>query len=141
MKSNFLITIISIFLFSKAFAENLSIEAKNITLDKKNNTTIFQDQVTISTENKNTFKSDYVEYNKKTGFLKLKNNVIAKDNKGNLIKTNYAEYFQFDKIFKTTGPTYISTPENYKIESSDILFDNKKRFVSSKKKIKHYRCW
>ena len=134
MKSNFLITIISIFLFSKAFAENLSIEAKNITLDKKNNTTIFQDQVTISTESKHTFKSDYVEYNKKTGFLKLKNNVIAKDNKGNLIKTNYAEYFQFDKIFKTTGPTYISTPENYKIESSDILFDNKKRLVSSKKK-------
>ena len=138
MKSNFLITIISILLFSKAFAENLSIEAKNITLNKKN-TTIFQDQVTISTESKSTFKSDYVEYNKKTGFLKLKNNVIAKDNNGNLIKTNYAEYFQFDKIFKTTGPTYISTQENYKIESSDILFDNKKRFVSSKK-IKYYRC-
>ena len=31
-------------------------------------------------------------------------------------------------------PSYISTPENYKIESSDILFDNKKRLVSSKKK-------
>ena len=60
MKSNFLITIISIFLFSKAFAENLSIEAKNITLDKKNNTTIFQDQVTISTESKNTFKTKYM---------------------------------------------------------------------------------
>ena len=38
MKNNFLITIVSIFFVSKAFAENLSIEAKNITLDKKNNT-------------------------------------------------------------------------------------------------------
>ena len=133
MKNNFLITIVSIFFFSKAFAENLSIEAKNITLDKKNNTSIFQDKVIITTESKNIIKSEYVEYNKKTGFLKLKNNVVAEDNNGNIIKTNYAEYFQFEKIFKTKGPTYISTQEKYKIESSDVLFDNKKRLINSKK--------
>ena len=95
MKNNFLITIVSIFFFSKAFAENLSIEAKNITLDKKNNTSIFQDKVIITTESKNIIKSEYVEYNKKTGFLKLKNNVVAEDDNGNIIRTNYAEFFQF----------------------------------------------
>ena len=33
-------------------------------------------------------------------FSKIKNNVVAEDDNGNIIKTNYAEYFQFEKILR-----------------------------------------
>ena len=47
-------------------------------------------------------KSDYAEYDKKK-FLKLKNNIIAEDDKNNLVRTNNAEYFENSKTFKSYG--------------------------------------
>ena len=49
---------------TEAIAENLLIQAKNITLDKDRVTSIFKNDVVVKTKDK-TIKSDYVEYNKK----------------------------------------------------------------------------
>ena len=46
-------------------AENLVIEAKNISLDKNKETSIFEREVIVKTENNKIIKSDYAEYNKK----------------------------------------------------------------------------
>ena len=35
----------------------------------------------------------------------LRENIIAKDKFNNIIKTNYAEYNNIKKIFKSNGPT------------------------------------
>ena len=133
MKNRLLILLFLFFYSTRCFSENLLVEAKNILFDKKTNISIFQNEVVVTTEDNNIIKSDYAEYNKNEGFLKLTNNIIAKDNKGNIIKANYAEYYEFDQMLKTKGPTFITTTENYEIKSEDILFDNKKRFINSKK--------
>ena len=58
---------------------------------------------------------------------------MATDKKNNLIKTQYAEYFSEDKIFKSTGPTEIVTNENYTILGSDINVNNTDKIISSQK--------
>tara|TARA_B100000767_G_scaffold274913_2_gene309537 strand:- start:909 stop:3305 length:2397 start_codon:yes stop_codon:yes gene_type:complete len=133
MKNKLLSIIFSILFLPNALAENLLIEAKNISLDKNTDISIFKDEVIVTTEDNNIIKSDYVEYNKKKGFLKLKNNIVVKDNQNNIIETDYAEYYVSDKLFKSKGATKITTSEEYVIQGEDINFDNKKRFINSKK--------
>ena len=66
-------------------AQDVLIEAKSITLDKDGETSIFEKDVTVKTEG-NIIESDYVEYNKKKGILKIKKNVVAKDVDNNVIQ-------------------------------------------------------
>ena len=57
-------------------AENLSIKAINISIDKKTQSTIFKDSVVIEDEIGNIIKSDYAEYDKKNNIIYLKKNII-----------------------------------------------------------------
>ena len=132
MKNKILIVFIIFFLNVKALAENLIIEAKNIILDKDKVSTIFENQVVVKSEDK-IFKSEYVKYNKKSGYLVLKDNVEVTDKKNNIITANHAEYFEFEKIFKTIGVTEIKTSQNYLLEGEDIVFDNKNKKINSEK--------
>ena len=134
MKNKLHIIFILFILFSTANAENLIIEAKSISLDKSNNTSIFKDGVIIKTSDDKILKSDYVKYDKSKGFLILNNNIEVEDGEKNIIKANQAEYFEKDKIFKTIGSTYIETPSGYLIEGEDFIFDNKKKSINSEKK-------
>ena len=65
MKNKFLIILFFFKIASNVYAEEIKIEAKDITLDKKNFTSIFENEVVIKTEDNNTIESDYLEYNKK----------------------------------------------------------------------------
>ena len=92
MKNKFL-TILLLILFNNiSNADNLQIEAKNISIDKNQEVTIFNDEVLVTTKDK-IIKSDSVRYNKIKGHLILEKNIVATDKKDNLIKTEYAEYF------------------------------------------------
>ena len=51
-------------------AENLVIEAKNISLDKNKETSIFEKEVIVKTDDNKIIKSDYAEYNKKKNITK-----------------------------------------------------------------------
>ena len=95
------------FFHSNILAESILIQAKKISLDKDKATSIFEDEVVVKTEY-GVIKSDFVEYNKK-GFLVFKENV-AEDIK-KVVETEYAEYFEINKIFKTEGLTRIITSE------------------------------
>ena len=95
MKNRICIFLIFLF-FSKAFAlENLDIKSKKISVDKKKEITIFQDEVIIKDEMNNVIKSDYVLYDNKLEKLEIKGNVE------------------------------ISTAEGYSIENKDIVLDKK----------------
>ncbi len=115
-------------------AENIFIQSKNVSLNKKNQTTIFKDEVIVKTEDGISIKSDYAEYDKEKAFLLLKDNIKAIDNKNNIIETNYAEYDEKTKIFNSRGSTTILTSEKYLIKGEDIIFDNLKNFIMSNKK-------
>ncbi len=136
MKNKFLIFLLTLLLFKPSIAEELSILAKNITIDKKTETTIFENQVIVTTEDENVIKGEYAEYDKIKGTILIKKNVIAKDNKNNTIKTEYAFYNDRTKIFESLGPTQVITTENYIIEGENIIFDNSKKIIFSEKKAK-----
>ena len=70
MRSKYLIVLFFIFLSTKALGQSIQIQSKNITINKNNETTIFENEVVVKTENK-TITSDFAKYDKKKGFLIL----------------------------------------------------------------------
>ena len=131
MKSKFLL-IIFIFFFSKVFAENIFITAKNISLDKNKNISTFTNEVIVKTQNK-TFKGDFAQYDRDLGFLILKNNISVIDEKNNIVLADHAEYNEKDEVLKTFGTTIIETVDNYVFRGEDLLFDNKNKIIKSEK--------
>ena len=75
MKNKILIFIILVFFSSILKAENLLIESKKISLEKKGELSIFEEDVVITTSENNIIKSDYAEYDKKNGIIILKKNI------------------------------------------------------------------
>jgi LPS-assembly protein len=127
--------IFSLFFFKTVvFAENLNISAEKITLDKVKNISVFENNVTIVTEDGYKINSDYTEYDKEKGYLLLKKNISAIDNENNIIQTNFAEFFKNKNILKTKGPTKIITTNKYEIELEELLLDNNKNYIESNKK-------
>ena len=133
MKNKIFIIFLSFFFNSFLNADNLTIQAKNISLDKNKEISIFEREVVVKTENDKIIKSDYAEYSKKKNFLFLKDNIVAVDEKNNRIETEKAEYDGNLKIFKTFGTTKIITSEGYKIEGENVAADNEKKIISSDK--------
>jgi len=132
MKNKFFIIFTTFFFATFLHAEDLFIEAKDITLDKDKKTTIFKNSVNVETKNK-IISSEFAEFNKEAQSIVLKENVIAKDKFKNTIKTNYAEYDNIKKIFKSNGPTTLITSENYILEGVDLIFDNFNKDIKSNK--------
>ena len=110
------------------------IESKKISLEKKGELSIFEEDVVITTSENNIIKSDYAEYDKKNGIIILKKNIQAIDNKENKIKSNNAIYKENSKTLESIGPTEIITAENYIIKGSDIIFDDLNGLISSDNK-------
>ena len=131
MKNKFFFIVLIIFYNSLASADNVLIQAKNITIDKKKQITIFENEVNIKTYDNNTIQSNYAEYNKGTGQINLKGKITAIDNRNNIIESNFAEYNDNTKIFRSIGYTKIITSEKYLIESENVTFDNKNYFIKS----------
>ena len=67
MRNNFFLNLIFFLFFSNYVngAEKISIQSKNISLDKNKEISIFEEDVVITTVDGNTLKSDYAEYDKK----------------------------------------------------------------------------
>ena len=97
MKNKFFIFLIFFLLTKNLLAENLNIQSKEISIDKKTKITIFKD------------------------------NVVAIDEENNNIRSNYAEYNKDDKILESKGETIIETSEGYVLTGNDIIFNNAKK--------------
>ena len=134
MKNKILITIFFLLVNNILSAENILIESKNIILDKNKNTSIFENEVIIKTDNNYTINSDYAEYNKLDKFIILKKKIKAVDNVNNIIESEYAEYSEISKILKSLGETKITTPENYIIISQDVTVNDNLKIIKSDKK-------
>ena len=95
-KLNYIICVLILFVFNQInlLANELNINASNITVDKKTKTTL------------------------------LTGNVEAKDNLNNTVFAEKAEYKKELNTFKTFGITKIVTSEGYVLEGEDIFFDN-----------------
>ena len=131
MKNSFIIFIILISMTKNVFAENVSIKAENISIDKKNETTIFKDNVIIEDEIGNIIRSSYAEYDKKNNIIFLKDNITVNDIDNNILKTEQATYNEILKIFETNGKTTFDSPKGYSLKGSDISLNNKKKTIFS----------
>ncbi len=134
MKNKIIIILIFLFFSSYLKAENLLIQSKKISLEKKSEISIFEDDVVITTSENNIIKSDYAKYNKKDGIIILKKNIRAIDNKNNEIRSDHAIYNENFKTLESVGLTEIITAENYVIKGRDITFDNLNKTIHSEKK-------
>ncbi len=94
----FLILLLS---FQPLLAENLKIQSTNISIDKKAKLTIFKD------------------------------NVRATDNKKNSFLTEYAEYEKDLQLLTSKGKTEILTSKGYSVVGENIMFDNKNNLIKS----------
>ena len=105
-KFNYIICILFIFIFNQIdlLANELSVSASNITVDKKTKTTL------------------------------LKGNVEAKDILNNTVFAEKAKYSKELNTLETFGDTKIITSEGYILEGKNIFFDNNKKVISSNSK-------
>ena len=101
MKNKLPIYLFLIIFFSPLSAENLNIQSSTISIDKDKKLSIF------------------------------KNEVVAKDNKNNVLKTDYAEFNKDTKIFNTKGETLLETSEGYTLKGANLIFDGKKNVINS----------
>ena len=82
-------------------AENLNIQSKNISIDKETKLALFKDEV------------------------------VATDDKNNILKTELAEYSKDLKILKSTGETTVITSEGFIVFGKNIIFDNLNKIIKS----------
>ena len=136
MKNKIITTIFFLLINNILLAENILIESKNIFLDKNKNTSIFETEVIIKTDNNYTINSDFAEYDKSGKFIIIKKKIKAVDNKNNIIESEYAEYSETSMILKSLGETKITTPENYTIISQDVTANDDLKIIKSDKKTK-----
>ena len=129
---NKLFTIIIFFFLNSAYAENIEIIANNISINKKENSTIFENDVVVKTKNK-TIKSQFVKYDRENKFLVIRKNINVVDEKNNTMEAEYAEYSEKNQILKTKGKTKIITAENYTLDGEDLFVDGLKKIIKSKK--------
>ena len=129
MKSK-LIFVFFLFFTSYGYSETINIKSKNIIIDKNQEVSIFKNEVQFSTDDNKIIKSEFAEYNKIKGIIKLKQKVRATDNQNNQILAEYAEYNDKTKVFKTFGPTEVITSEKYILKGEDLILDDK-NFIKS----------
>ena len=77
----------------ESLAEDFNIEAKNIKIDKKNQISIFENDVVIK-DKQNIIQSDFAKYDKQKNFIIVRKNIVLEDKIGNKF---YGEYATFDK--------------------------------------------
>ena len=72
MKNRFLFIFFFLTFNSKIMADNIIIEAKNITLNKNQKSSLFENEVKVKTNDGYIIRSDSANYNKEKGILILK---------------------------------------------------------------------
>ena len=131
MKNNIFLILLFLFFSQNLLAEKIKINSKNIKLDKNNGTTIFENQVSVTTEEGDTIESDYAEYDKEKGVLILKNNIYLTDKNNNILETSFIQYNEQEKTFFTKGPTRIITSEKYILDTKDLSISRNESLISS----------
>ncbi len=131
MKSSFIKVLIFLFCANELFANELDISAKNISIDKKKDISIFQGDVIIKDENNNVIKSDYAIYNNKQENIEVKGAATIVTSEGYKIETENLNYNKTKKIILSKSSTEIHDPENNKIYLDNFEYQANKNIFKS----------
>ena len=131
MKNNF-IKILLFFLFTNvSFADELEISAKNISLDKKKEISIFQDEVIIIDKDNNIIKTDYAVYNNKLQIIEAKGDTVITTSKGYTVETKDINFYKNQNFINSESPTIIKDVQNNKIYLENFNYQMKQNIFKS----------
>ena len=131
MKNNF-IKILLFFLFTNvSFADELEISAKNISLDKKKEISIFQDEVIIIDKDNNIIKTDYAVYNNKLQIIEAKGDTVITTSKGYIVETKDINFNKNKNFINSESPTIIKDVQNNKIYLENFNYQMKQNIFKS----------
>ena len=131
MKNNLIKILLFFLLTNVSFADELEISAKNISLDKKKEISIFQDDVIIIDKDNNIIKTDYAVYNYKLQIIEAKGDTVITTSKGYIVETKDINFNKNKNFINSESPTIIKDVQNNKIYLENFNYQMKQNIFKS----------
>ncbi len=131
MKNNFLFIFLLFFISKVSALENLDIQAKKISVDKKKEITIFQDEVVIKDNQNNYIKSDYVIFDKKLQKLNIQGKVGILTSEGYSVESENVTMDKQKSTLISESPTIITDVQKNKIYLNNFEYNSKEKKFKS----------
>ena len=131
MKNNLIKILLFFLLKNVSFADELEISAKNISLDKKKEISIFQDEVIIIDKDNNIIKTDYAVYNYKLQIIEAKGDTVITTSKGYIVETKDINFNKNKNFINSESPTIIKDVQNNKIYLENFNYQMKQNIFKS----------
>ena len=136
IKNNIKKLLILFFLFSLSSlnlnAEEFNITAKEILLDKENDTLTGKGNVEARDTQGNIIAADKIIYEKSKEFLLVEGNVNITDKNGNILLSEKSSYDKINEVIQTFENTELILKKGYRLSSKNIYYDTKGKILSSK---------
>ena len=131
-KKEFILYLLFSIIFSLNInAEEFDITAKEVLIDKENETLIGKGSVEARDSEGKIIIADKITYTKSKEFLLAEGNVKITDIENNVITTDRATYDKINEIIITYDRTEILLEEGYRLSSKNISYDIEKKIVLS----------
>jgi len=131
-KKLLLIFFISIISFKiNVNADEFNITAKEILVDKENETLIGKESVEAIDSEGKIIKADKITYEKRREFILAEGNVEITDIEGNVLATNKATYDKINELITTFDYTELILQEGYKLIAKNIEYNTDKKILNS----------
>ena len=131
-KNILFIILLSLFMFnSNLIADEFDITAKEILVDKENETLIGKGSVEAVDSEGKIIRADKITYEKSKEFLKAVGNVKISDIEGNILLTDRASYDKINELIITHEYTELILKEGYKLKAKNIRYNTNKKILSS----------
>jgi len=114
-------------------AEEFNMSAKEVVVDKENETLIGKGAVEAKDSDGNIIYADKITYKKSKEYLLAEGNVKIIDKKGNILKSVKATYDKLNEVINTYNNTEIEFNNSYKLKSQNVVYDTKEGIISSNK--------
>ena len=131
MKNNFIKILLFFLLTNVSFADELEISAKNISLDKKKEISIFQDDVIIIDKDNNIIKTDYAVYDYKLQIIEAKGDTVITTSKGYIVETKDINFNKNNNFINSESSTVIKDVQNNKIYLENFNYQMKRNIFKS----------
>ncbi len=131
MKNNIIKTLLFFLVTNISFADELEISAKNISLDKKKEISIFQEDVIIVDKDNNIIKTDYAVYNYKLQNIEAKGDTTITTSEGYIVETQDINFNKNKNFINSDSPTIIKDVQNNKIYLDNFNYQMKQNIFKS----------
>ena len=126
------VVFLSLFVFKiNLYAEEFDITAKEILVDKDNETLTGKGTVEAIDSDGNIIIADTIVYKKSDEFLMADGNVKITDEEGNLLLSKKATFDKINELITTYDETELILIEGYKLLSKNIFYNTSKKILSS----------